>query len=91
MKVIFAYYGVSCARGTLRKFVQLRSTNWAARFCNGRISCSGRVSHSNSALTDPYGGCRKDFIVVAKCSNGKIIADLVQKEASGRKFKLNCC
>ena len=89
--MIYAYYGVSCARGNLRKSVQLRSTKWAARFCNGKTSCSGRVSHHNRALTDPYYGCRKDFIVVAKCSNGKIVADLVRKEASGRRFKLNCC
>ena len=91
MRVIYAYYGVSCAKGNLQKKVQQISTNWAGRLCNGKTKCSGRVSHHRNALTDPYYGCGKDFIVVAKCSNGKIIADLVRKEASGRHFSLDCC
>ena len=88
MKVIYAYYGISCANGDLKQFNQDRSTKWATRLCNGKNSCSGRVH--TSVLTDPYGGCRKDFLVVAEC-NGKIIANQVTREAQGKKFYLACC
>ena len=90
--MIYAYYGVSCANGNLQKKNQQFSTNWAGRLCNGKTKCSGRVSHLRIAFMDPYYGCQKDFIVVAKCSNGKIIADLVKRpaEASGRRFYLDC-
>ena len=86
MKVLFAYYGVRCVRGPLRKSNQLRSTSFAKSRCNGRSFCKGVVN--NHVLTDPYGGCPKNFIVVAKCANGKIIADLVHHE--GQYFHLNC-
>ena len=91
MKVIYAYCGVSCAEGNLKKSIQTRSTNWAASVCNGKSKCSGKVSHSDSALADFYPQCNKDFIVVAECSNGKIIADQVKKRAIGKKFSLDCC
>ena len=87
MEVLYAYYGISCAR-TIRSDVQVRSTNWVKGLCNGKTSCSGRVH--TSILTDPYGGCAKDFLVVAKCGNGKIISNLVTKEAQGKSFSLKC-
>ena len=43
-----------------------------------------------SVLTDPYFGCRKDFLVVAECANGKIISNLVTPEAQGKDFSLQC-
>ena len=90
MKVIYAYYGLACARGKLRDDNQRRSTQWAARLCNGKTSCTGRVH--NSVLTDPYGGCPKDFIIVAKCSNGKIIAGAVPPvPGEGQRISLSCC
>ena len=89
--MLFAYYGVSCAKGNLRKSVQSLSTKWAARLCNGKTKCSGRVTNGN-LRSDPYGGCPKDYIVVAKCSNGKIIADAVKAIAGeGERFSLDCC
>lgn len=87
MKIVYAYYGVSCANGHLRPNVQHISTNWAAGLCNGRSSCGGTVH--TSILGDPYYGCPKDFIVVAKC-DGNVIANLVPKEAQGRQFYLAC-
>jgi hypothetical protein len=90
MKVKFAYYGLSCARGVLKKSNQRRSTRWIARLCNGRHSCQGRVH--NSVLTDPYPGCPKGFIAVAECSNGKIIAEAVRpKVGEGQRISLACC
>ena len=89
--MLFAYYGVSCARGNLNQAVQKLSINYAARRCNGRSRCSGRVTNSN-LRSDPYRGCPKDYIVVAKCSNGKIIADAVKAVAGeGQTFSLVCC
>ena len=91
MRVIFAYYGVSCANvyyGDLRHNDQYTSTNWAKSLCSGKNTCSGYVH--TSILGDPYYGCHKDFLVVAECSNGQIIADLVAKEAQGRTFSLAC-
>ena len=90
MKVKFAYYGLSCAKGVLRESNQQRSTQWIARLCDGKSSCQGRVH--NSVLTDPYPGCPKDFIVVAECSNGKIIAEAVRaKGGEGQQISLACC
>ena len=89
--MLFAYYGVSCAKGNLRKSVQRLSTKWAARLCNGKTKCGGRVTNSN-LMSDPYRGCPKDYIVVAKCSNGKIIADAVKAVVNeGEHFSLDCC
>ena len=89
MKVIYAYYGLSCAHGKLRDDNQRRSTLWAAHLCNGKTSCTGRVH--NSVLTDPYRGCPKDFIIVAKCSNGKIIAGAVPPvSGEGQRISLSC-
>ena len=89
MKVVFAYYGISCANGDLKQANQDRSTKWAAGLCDGKNECKGMVH--TSVLTDPYYGCRKDFLVVAECDNGKIIADLVSPEAQGKEFSLTCC
>ena len=88
MVVSYAYYGVSCANGKHVKANQDRSTSWAAEICDGKVSCSGRVH--KSVLMDPYRGCAKDFVVVAQCADGKVIADLVQREAQGRTFSLSC-
>lgn len=89
--MLFAYYGVSCAKGKLRKSVQRLSTNWASRQCNGRRQCTAKVTNGN-LRSDPYRGCPKDFIVVAKCPNGKIIADSVKAVVNeGQKFSLDCC
>ena len=79
MTVKFAYYGVSCANGVLNEATQNRTTTWVASLCDGVSSCSGYVH--TSILTDPYGGCRKDFLAVAECNDGSIIADLLRGEA----------
>ena len=90
MRVLFAYYGVSCAKGNLKKSVQRLSTKWAARQCNGKTKCSGRVTNGNLRC-DPYYGCPKDFIVVARCSNGKIIAGAVKAvPGEGQRFYMHC-
>jgi hypothetical protein len=89
MKVKFAYYGLDCAGGIIRKTNQQRSTQWMAHLCNGKHSCQGRVH--NSVLTDPYPGCPKDFMAVAECSNGKIIAKAVPaKPGEGQQIDLAC-
>ena len=88
MKVKFAYYGVSCANGVLKQDTIKRTTNWVGSLCNGRSSCSG-VVHT-SILTDPYGGCRKDFLAVAECSGGRVITTLLKPEAQGQAFHLAC-
>ena len=67
MRVLFAYYGVSCAKGNLRKSVQRLSTKWAARLCNGKTKCGGRVTNSNLMS----GGCLKDYYNVYRC--GKVL------------------
>ena len=91
MKVKFAYYGLTCAKaiGYLSESNKQRSTRWIAHLCNGRHSCQGRVH--NSVLTDPYPGCPKGFIVVAECSNGKIITkEVPPKGGEGQKISLAC-
>ena len=89
MKVLFAYYGLSCAKGDIKADNQHRSTKWAAKLCNGKNYCQLRVH--NSVLTDPYVGCPKDFIVVAQCPNGKIIAKAVPPVAGeGQRITLFC-
>ena len=89
IKVEFAYYGLSCAKGILKKGNQYRSTNWISRLCNGRSYCSGRVH--NSVLTDPYYGCPKDFLVVARCSNGRVIVKSVAaRGGEGQIISLSC-
>ena len=85
--MIYAYYGASCARGYLRKDVEKLATDWAARQCNGRSWCREQVTNGN-LRSDPYGGCRKDFFVVAKCSNGKYIGGAVPGE--GQRFYMHC-
>ena len=90
MTVKFAYYGLACSKGVLKESNQKRSTQWIASLCNGKHSCQGRVH--NSVLTDPFPGCPKDFIVVAECSNGKVIAEAVpRKGGEGQKISLACC
>ena len=89
IKILYAYYGLSCARGVLRKNVQVRSTAYAKRKCEGKQSCRALV-HTRF-LTDPYRGCAKDFIVVASCKNGaEIISSHVTREAQGKHFSLKC-
>ena len=88
MRVIFAYYGVSCANGDVRHGVQFTSTNWAKSLCDGKNYCSGTVH--TSSLGDPYRGCHKDFVVVAECRNGQVVADFVKGEAQGSTFSLAC-
>ena len=90
MKVIYAYYGTSCANGHLTQAIQDRSTKYAADRCDGRSSCNVVVRHTDADLGDPYVGCPKDFIVVAKCGDGQIVADSVTPEASGHSFELVC-
>lgn len=87
MKVLYAYYGISCA-SNIDHANQDRTTDWAKGLCDGKVSCSGRVH--TSVLTDPYPGCAKDFLVVAECANGKIISNLVTREAQGKDFSLQC-
>ena len=87
MTVLYAYYGQSCT-SSIDLEVQRRSTDWAKGLCDGKNECSGLVHYS--ALTDPYVGCTKDFLVVARCPNGDTIANLVPKEARGKTFHLKC-
>ena len=86
MRVLFAYYGLSCTNGQSTN--QQRSTNWVAGLCNGKTTCSGVVSVS--VLTDPYYGCHKDFLAIAECDYGRIVAAYVPSEADGRQFILKC-
>lgn len=87
IKILYAYYGLACTKGVLRKSVEVRSTAYAKSKCEGKQSCRGMVS--NRYLSDPYGGCHKNFIVVASCKNGKeIISSYVTKE--GKYFSLKC-
>ena len=88
MKVLFAYYGLSCANGEIREDVKDRSTDWVAKLCDGKSVCKGTVH--TSVLTDPYGGCAKDFFAVAQCEDGRIITNLVRSEAQNREFSLAC-
>ena len=90
MQVIFAYYGTSCANGYLQHSVQYESTQWAASVCpnNGQNHCQATVNVA--VIGDPYPGCRKDFIVVARCGNGQIVADSVPAEAHLGTFGLAC-
>lgn len=87
MTVLYAYYGISCA-SQIRQNVLDITTNWAKGLCDGKKSCSGTVH--TSVLTDPYGGCKKDFLVVAQCEGGNIISNLVTREAQGKQFSLRC-
>ena len=77
MKVLFAYYGISCA-SQINVSNQKRSTDWVSGLCDGKSSCTGCVS--TSVLTDPYIGCGKDFIAVERCANGEVISNLVTRE-----------
>lgn len=89
MKVLFAYYGLSCAKGVIRTDNQFRSTRWAEQLCDGKNYCRGTVR--NSVLTDPYRGCPKDFIIVAQCPNGNIIAKAVPPvPGEGQLIALSC-
>ena len=90
MKVIFAYYGLSCANGYIRNYVKDLSMDWAGQLCDGRSWCSGTVTNGN-LRSDPYWGCPKDFVLVAKCSGGRIISDSVKAvPGEGQKFYLSC-
>ena len=88
MRVIFAYYGLRCSNGDINNQNQYRSTQWVASLCNGKNYCTGVVSVN--ILGDPYPGCCKDFLAVAECSNGQIVADAVRCEANGQHFALAC-
>ena len=89
MRVLFAYYGVSCASGMISPSSnEYKSTDWVSRLCNGKNYCSGVVSVS--VLGDPFYGCHKDFLAVAECDYGRIIATRVSPEAHGRHFTLQC-
>ncbi len=87
MTVQFAYFGASCT-DHFSFHVKHISTDWAKRQCDGTTSCSGTVSLH--VLTDPYYGCEKDFIVVAECPNGHVVADYLSKAAEGKTFSLRC-
>ena len=87
MTVLYAYFGQTCAKYiNIRN--QIRSTGWVKSLCQGKLFCSGTVSIS--ILTDPYSGCGKDFLAIAKCPNGAIIADVVPEPAERKSFTLNC-
>ena len=84
---MYAYYGISCTT-QIETSVLERSTNWAKSLCDGQSDCTGYVH--TSVLSDPYVGCQKNFLVVARCTDGKIISDLVTPEAQGKDFSLQC-
>ena len=44
MRVIFAYYGLSCAGDDLSDLVQYKSTDWARKFCKGKEFYTGQVT-----------------------------------------------
>ena len=88
MTVLYAYYGLSCAKGNVQKSNQDRSTKYVKHLCDGKNSCSGYVH--TSILTDPYHGCEKDFLVVAQCPGGEIISSHLTPEAQGKTFRLTC-
>ena len=89
MRVLYAYYGLSCADSDIWPSANQRiSTDWVSSVCNGKTSCSGLVSVS--VLRDPYYGCHKDFVAVAVCGGGRIISTHVPPEADGHYFSLAC-
>ena len=94
MEVIFAYYGLTCSSGHITLNNQYKSTEWVAGLCDGRNYCTGVVSQirAKDILGDPYVGCCKDFLAVAVCPSGQVIANQVECEAShsGRSFYLAC-
>ncbi len=87
MIVHFAYYGLTCI-DDLNPAVQTTGTDWAKGQCDGSVSCSGVVSVNT--LGDPVIGCPKDFLVVAECPHGFVVADHLDKEADGKTFSLVC-
>ncbi len=87
MKVIFAYYGMSCT-DHLNSYSKYLTTNWAKSVCDGKLQCTGYVHYS--IITDPYFGCPKDFLVVAECPNGHVISDYINEPADGKYFSLKC-
>ena len=89
MKVIFAYYGLSCAGDNLKHSVQYKSTEWAKTLCDGKEQCNG-VIDTRTSIGDPYAWCNKDFLVIARCGNGQVIADLLGASADGKYFRLAC-
>ena len=89
MRVIFAYYGISCAGDNLRDSVQYKSTAWARKLCDGKEFCSGKID-TQTSIGDPYNRCNKDFLVIARCGNGQLIADLLGASADGKYFSLAC-
>ncbi len=86
MIVHFAYFGLNCIPDLDPIVIQDTVTDWAKGQCDGRMSCSGLVSIRT--IGDPYGGCAKNFLVVAECPNGLVVADLLEIEEE--TFSLAC-
>ena len=91
MRILFAYYGLSCAKRNNLKFdVQCKWTRWARDECLGKSTCTSDKVTYTSSLGDPYPYCNKDFLVVAECPDGEIIADYISPSADFKKFTLSC-
>ncbi len=88
MIVQFAYYGLRCIPNLDPIVIQDTVTDWAKDQCDGSMSCTGLVSVGT--LGDPYRGCSKEFLVVAECPNGLVVADLLENEAHTKTFSLAC-
>ena len=89
MRVIFAYYGLSCAGDNLKHTVQYQSTAWARKICDGKEFCTGQIT-TGTSIGDPYHGCNKDFLVIARCGNGELVADYLGRKADNKHFSLAC-
>ena len=92
MKILFAYYGVSCASGHLDQNKLERTIEWAKGVCDGQNSCRSNLHTLIQMYGDPYPGCGKDFSVEAQCPSGQVISDLVTPEAGNHDkfFSLQC-
>ena len=92
MKILFAYYGVSCASGRLDQDKLGRTIEWAKGVCDGQNYCRSNLHTLIQRYGDPYPGCGKDFSVEAECPNGETISDRVTPEAGNHDkfFSLQC-
>jgi hypothetical protein len=89
MRILFSYYGLSCAEDGRDYGVQCKWTRWARDKCLGKSACSSEVNYYLDP-GDPYPYCSKDFLVVAECPDGEIISNYIPRPADGKSFSLSC-
>ena len=85
LRVLFAYYGISCANNRhIWPNILWKSENWVKNRCN-RSSCYGVVTPED--FGNPYPNCNGDFLVVAECDGGVIKWTLT---GANKLFELFC-